>query len=421
MLAIDYPQISAELRALPGGLVPIYPDGKMSLALKLSKEALLAIRQHRGFAVYVVPFGAEDATSFGFVSAFFDDADEPLVVRTPLFGDEHTSVALVGMMLAPEIDVYFVDDLGRDRMAYRCTVEDPGSHLQTHKELRLPPQSHASGTAILEWLLIWFGRRTAEDDARAIRVRFAEPLWPDDLAILDTREGVHDYIGSKGYAISMLERDARRPGYFQERDIAEALRRFLAPEQIILNPFKRGSDKEFVDVVAATGRAILLIQAKDSPNTAESLARTIDRKLRKSESQISEAVAQGKGALNYAGTADPIALTVLAKNIDLHRAGRPLISVAIVKEIFPSQAETIADLMRAARARGEPLLILDYMGFSAFAHYATDEARFVTELEAWVEAFLSGSATVEPRAFLVDRYLARLEESAARGAGASGQ
>ncbi|UUL83976.1 hypothetical protein [Sphingomonas qomolangmaensis] len=421
MLAIDFPQISAALRVLPGGLVPIYPNGRLSLAVKLSKEALLAIRQHRGFAVYVVPFGAKDGLSFGFVSAFFDDADEPLVVRTPLFGDDDTSLALVGMMLAPEIDVYFVDDLGRDRMAYRCTVEDPGSHLQTQEELRLPPQSHASGTDILYWLQHWFGHRTSEDDARAIRVRFAEPLWPEDLAILDVREGVHNYVGSDGYAISMLERDSRRPGYFQERDIAEALRRFMAPQQIILNPFKRGSDKEFVDVVAATGSAILLIQAKDSPNTAESLARTIDRKLRKSQSQIAEAVAQGKGALNYAGTADPILLTVLREDIDLHRAGRPLISVAIVKEIFPSQAESVADLMRAAHARGEPLLILDYMGFSAFAHYATDEARFVTELEAWAKAFVGGSATVEPRAFLVDRYLARLNDGGAGDAGAAGQ
>lgn len=421
MLAIDFRQISAALRVLPGGLVPIYPNGKMSLAMKLSKEALLAIRQHRSFAVYVVPFGAEDGLSFGFVSAFFDDADEPLVVRTPLFGDDGTSLALVGMMLAPEIDVYFVDDLGRDRMAYRCTVEDPGSYLQTQEELRLPPQSHASGTAILDWLQHWFGHCTSEDDARAIRVRFAEPLWPDDLAILDTREGVHDYIGSDGYAISMLERDGRRPGYFQERDIAEALRRFLAPEQIILNPFKRGSDKEFVDVVAATGSAILLIQAKDSPNTAESLAWTIDRKLRKSRSQIADAVAQSRGALNYAGTADPITLSVLGAEIDLHRGGRPLISVAIVKEIFPSQAETVADLMRAAHARGEPLFILDYMGFSAFTHYASDEARFVTELKAWAEAFLAGRAAVEPRAFLVDRYLKHVENNAAGDAGVFGR
>lgn len=411
MLAIDYPDISSALRVLPGGLVPIYPAGKLSLALKLSKEALLAIRQHGGFAVYVVPFEAEGATAFGFVSAFFDDADEPLVVRTPLFGDDETSIALVGLMLATDIDVYFVDDLGRDQMAYRCMIEDPGSHLQTQAELRLPPHSPETGTAILEWLGHWFGYRTPEDDARAIRVSFAEALWPDDVAILDVREGVHDYIGSDGYAISMLERDEQRPGYYQERDIAEALRRFLAPEQIILNPFQRASAEEFVDLVAGTASAVLLIQAKDSPNTAESLARTIDRKLRTSESQIARAVSQSKGALKYAATADPIPLTVLGQDIDLYCAGRPLVSIAIVKEIFPTQAARIADLMRSARERGERLLIIDYMGFSAFCHYASDEARFVLELEAWANAFLDGLAPVEPRAFLVDRYLARLANS----------
>ncbi|PHR20299.1 MAG: hypothetical protein COA41_06145 [Sphingopyxis sp.] len=96
----------------PGGLIPIRPDGKLSLAIKASKEALLAVQQQRGFSVYVVPIPAKDGEAISIVTAFFDDANEPLVVRTPLFGNETLSVETVALLMAEEIDVYFFDELG---------------------------------------------------------------------------------------------------------------------------------------------------------------------------------------------------------------------------------------------------------------------------------------------------------------------
>ena len=245
MLALSCQEIARDLLIFPGGLILIRPDGKLSLAIKASKEALLAVQLQGGFSVYVVPIPAKDSEAISIVTAFFDDADEPLVIRTPLFGGENASVETVALLMADEIDVYFLDELGWERMSHRCTVEDPGSYFMTNDNVRLAPFSVANSTAILNILGDWFGLRTPEDDARAIRIRLQEELWPSDQIILDVRDGPNDYVGSDGFVMTALERDATRPGFHQERDIAALLRRFLSSEQIILNPFKRGRDKEF--------------------------------------------------------------------------------------------------------------------------------------------------------------------------------
>lgn len=405
MLTLDHPEIMRTVRGFPGGLLPIRPGNKLSLAIKASKEALLAIQQNGGFSVYVVPIAAAAGETFSIVTAFFDDADEPLVIRTPLFGDEQPSVEIVAMLTAPAVDIYFFDNLGREWMSYTCAINDPGSHLATSAELRLASFSSANSLAILNILQDWFGLRTAEDDARAIKVVLGEALWPSDLAILDAREGVNKYIGSDGFSINMLERDATRPGYYQERDIVAALKRFLDPEQIILNPFKRRSDKEFADVVAGTDRAVLFIQAKDSPNTPTSLARTIARKESKSKAQLAEALNQVRGALRYAAGAEPVTLTVQREDLDLYIAGRTVISVAIIREIFPSQENDILGALRAAYSDGRSLVILDYPGFCTFVHHFPDEHRFVEELEAFSRALLQLESWITPDMFLLGRFL----------------
>ena len=104
LLALSHPEIGRKLHSFPGGLLPIRPDGKLSLAIKASKEALLTVQQNRSFSVYVVPMPAMDGEAISIVTAFFDDAAEPLVIRTPLFGNEDTSVELVALLMAEEIE-----------------------------------------------------------------------------------------------------------------------------------------------------------------------------------------------------------------------------------------------------------------------------------------------------------------------------
>lgn len=405
VLALSNPEIARELLSFPGGLIPIRPDGKLSLAIKTSKEALLAVQQQRSFSVYVVPIPAKNGEAISIVTAFFDDADEPLVVRTPLFGDESPSVETVALLMAEEIDVYFFDELGWERMSHRCTVEDPGSYFVTNDDVRLAPFSAANSTAILEILGEWFGLRTPEEDARAIKVRLQEQLWPSDQVILDVRDGPNDYVGSDGFVMSALERDATRPGFHQERDIAALLRRFLSSEQIILNPFKRGSAKEFADVVCGTSEHVLIIQAKDSPNTAQALARSIDRKRRTSESQLKDALSQVIGARRYIGNCEPVLLTCKGQDIDLYIADRELIGVALIKEIFPTQSSAIIAALQDHHALGQRLAILDFPGLSAFVHHFPHEDRFARELNAYTDAMLAAVSWIPAKTYLNNRLL----------------
>lgn len=404
MLALSHPDISQELLAFPGGLIPIRPDGKLSLAIKASKEALLAAQVQGGFSVYVVPIPASDGEAISIVTAFFDDADEPLVIRTPLFGDETPSVEIVALLMAEEIDVYLFDELGWERMSYRCSVEDSSSYLKTKENMRLAPFTSENSTVILNKLGEWFGLRTPDDDACAIRIRLQEELWPSDQVILDVRDDQNDYIGSDGFVMTTLERDATRPGFHQERDIAALLRRFLATEQIILNPFKRGSDKEFTDVVCETSNAVLIIQAKDSPNTAHALARSIERKRRTSESQLSDALSQIAGARRYVGDTELVLLSCGGGNVDLHIAGREVIGLALIKEIFPTQSDAIISALKAHQALGQRLVVLDFPSFSTFVHHFPHEDRFVAELISYMDLILAQEAWVPAKFFLNERH-----------------
>ena len=406
MLALSHPEIAQELLLFPGGLIPIRPDGKLSLAIKASKEALLAVQQQRGFSVYVVPISAKDGEAISIVTAFFDDADEPLVVRTPLFGNETPSIETVSLLTAEEIDVYFFDDLGWQRMSHRCTIEDPGSYFTKNADIRLAPFSATNSTAILNILGEWFGRRTPDDDARAIKIRLQEELWPSDQVILDMREEPNNYLGSDGFVMSTLERDATRPGFHQERDIAALLRRFLLPEQIILNPFKRSSDKEFADVVCGTSKHVLIIQAKDSPNTAQALDRSIDRKRLTSESQLKGALSQVIGARRYIGDSDPVMLTCTGKDFDLFIEERETIGVVLIKEIFPSQSSDIIRALQAHHTLGQRLVILDFPGFSAFVHHFPHEERFATELNSYTEVMLTAGSWIPAKTYLNEQFLA---------------
>jgi len=408
MITLDHPGVFAQIRGIPCGLIPIRIDGKLSLAIKAQKESLLAIQQNQGFAFYVVPIETPDGTIISLVTAIFDDVDEPLVIRTPLFGDEEPSVEIVSILLSSEVDIYFFDEHMREWMSYRCRLNDPGSHLQSSDEIRLAAYDSETSSAILQVLGEWFSYRTPIHDAQAIRVVLEEELWPSDIAIIDARDGANDYHGNHGISLTMLTRDEVRPGYYQERDIVAAFKRFLDPDQIMLNPGRPGSSNECADVLACTDVTVILVQAKDSPNTAKSLARSLSRKVKTSEHHLDKAVSQAEGALSYVRGGDPVQLIVNKQHVDLHIAERRILNLVIIKEVFPSQSAAILAAIARFAARGESLVILDYPAFSAFAHHFPDEHRLVAEFEDFTRQVVDAGAWIDPQKFLLGRFLDRI-------------
>src|SRR6266496_1507715 len=89
MLTILHPQVALLVQDLPIGLCPLSMGAEgPKLIIKTIKEMLLAAKVNGGFKIYVVPLNLAGQDTFGIISAFFDDQDEPLVIFTPLFEED---------------------------------------------------------------------------------------------------------------------------------------------------------------------------------------------------------------------------------------------------------------------------------------------------------------------------------------------
>ncbi len=172
-------------------------------------------------------------------------------------------------------------------------------------------------------------------------------------------------------------------GYFQEQVIAQSLRRVFASDQIALNPIRRDNGKELADVLVITDRRVVLIQAKDSPNTEASLARTTDRKLRASRSQVEKAVNQSKGAAAFIRRS--IAAQVRVGDVPLFicLGDRELFALVVFKEAFSSDGASYVSAWRDLEASGLKTVLLDYPAFDAFTHALGSEDRLLAAFEGF--------------------------------------
>ncbi|WP_439629992.1 hypothetical protein [Shinella sp.] len=379
--------------------------GKLLLIVKAHKEYILAARMNGGFSFYLAPLQSTSGLTVALATAFFDDSDEPLLIRTPLF-DEPLGNDLLELLSYKEFDVYFFDEHNREWMSYRVSVKDKGSLIATCQEfdlLTFHPQTLPSLYGALD---SWFGHRTAEDDEKAIKIVFDEELSPSDIFILDARAESHDYHGSGGFSRSTLDRE--EPGYFQERDIVAGLKRAFPGDQISLNPVRRDSGKEFVDVLAWSETHLLLVQAKDSPNTHASLSRTIDRKRRTSHGQIEKGLKQAKGAAAHIAKHPILQLSVNGHDLDIDASSRKVVSVLVVQEMFTDEESAFVAHYREMQGSGDTFVMLDYAAFNLFCHEFSDEQIFLEALEDYGAKITIGGAWLDPRNYVLEFIQKRL-------------
>ena len=91
-LSVTNPEVVDTLVDSPGGLWPTRRggDSRMILIVKAQREMARTAKLRGGFRFYLVPVYAGDVATHGLLTAFFDDKDEPLTIRTPLFNEEIT-------------------------------------------------------------------------------------------------------------------------------------------------------------------------------------------------------------------------------------------------------------------------------------------------------------------------------------------
>lgn len=413
-LTVLHPEVKSLIAEFAGGLMPIRlrDDEQLSLVIKTQKEAILAAKMNGLFSFYLPALPSSSVITTSLITAFFDDDDEPLTIRTPLFGDDGFSRGILEILKYEEVDIYFFDEHNYEWMSFRTTLEDNGSCLIGDEDIHLLGYHPETVKSIHGELNNWFGNRTQEDDKCAIQAVFKEELSPQDIFVLDMTPEVNGYQGSSGYRRDTLTRTD--PGYHQERDISACLLRAFAPQQIMMNPRRKDTFKEILDHLVLTDELAILIQAKDSPTTEAGITRTLERKRRSTHSQIDDAIRQINGAARYLDRETTAKLIVGGNNVEVSLGRRRVIGLAIVKELFDDEDEAYAAACRKLSGLNGGGIVMDYNSFHAFTHRFRSEAEFVRTLETMVERVkTSGWIRVKDEVF--DGVLDLVEQVRTRG------
>jgi hypothetical protein len=336
------------------------------LVIKASKEIILTARENRAFKVYLAPCEVDGLGGLTLLSAFFDDPVSPLLITTPLVASDGLTEAL--RILPNEFKVCFFDEHNRELLSCKASAElDRFRALLT--ETSLLGAEHFG--EMLEQGERWFTASTVADDMHAISVILGEDLFPSDYVITDmTRQG---FQGSPGFSIAQLER--KEPGIPQEIDIIYLLQRAYAAERIIHGPLKVADGEELVDVLILGDEVTVLLQAKDSPNTAATLATKLERKRLKAISQLNEGLSQLRGALStIRREVNPKLKLVSGEEIDIDLSTKPLVGVVIVKELFTDSYEEYSALILGFMDKYQiPTLAFDYREFEVMTRHCPSE------------------------------------------------
>lgn len=377
MLTLLHPEIMPLVCQFPIGLLPLIFGGneRPKLVVKAPKEAILAAKLKGGFKIYVIPVLLSQMQTFGLVTAYFDDADEPLVTYSPLFA-EPGSELLRKLLLCSIADVHIFDENNRELLGYSAEIKCPATTREVIQCAKFLPFNYELAVSSINQMGRWFSLRSTLDDVAAISVTFTAPLFGEDLFIQDMRPENHSYHGSRPFSYSVLER--QEPGPFQERDIVQLLHRMFSPGHIYHGPLRITDGEEIVDILVVTESHALFLQAKDSPNTEQVLQNSLSRKKATAKKNLAKAINQVRGAIRYAKSSKPMKMLIDGKETTVTLDGLEIRSLIVVKELFdddyPSYSEAILSLVKRTEV---PCIALDYVELHMFtAHLESGDAFF---------------------------------------------
>ena len=356
------PEVLQALVDIPSGLLPTRNVGssRMILIAKAMREIAETARLRKSFRFYLVPLSVGDVHTRGLVTAFFDDHDEPLIIRTILFDEEFTS-EIFQVLSSDSFDIHFFDEHNRRLIGFRAENLDATRFRSLASTLRFVPGTLEIARQFHDDIMLWFGARSTADDNAALRIKLLETLPPDNL-----------------YPQSQT------PGEFNERDIELGLHRAFSGDQVYRNPMRVNGGREFVDVLVATENTVLLIQAKDSPVTAATLNRTIGRKKATTAAHVKKAAAQLKGSINQLRSGDPIKIITDGRRWDVSMSGREIFGLVVVKELFDLERSDCSELvLSVSEETGIPCLLLDYQEFQQLTLFRRTEDSFVDTLRVF--------------------------------------
>ena len=388
MFSLRYPKFVHQLLKFPVGLFSVRISGEQSnvLVVKGYKELILTAKLLREFRVYCFQLKINGISTYGLVAAFFDDPDEPLVIQTLLMSED-LSIGLLDLLTLEDLRVHFFDEHNREFAAYRAKNVNADEFLVMKKNMKLKffddysiSQNIEIMSNLYSQLYDCFVRRNAYDDDCAIVIQLQEKLIPDDILHWNMRPENNSYFGSLAYG-EMISLERKEPGESFELDIVRCILQVYSGDQVFLRPKLVGSGRELTDILIASSKNLLLIQAKDSPNSSETLSRTMNRKIDTITRHLKKAVRQTKGSISSVYSNDPLVIrtgddTHTIPVYDLNK-----FALIIVRELFPEESDTYSDMIfDVIEKTGVACLILDYRLIHELTLLRKNEAEFIESL-----------------------------------------
>jgi hypothetical protein len=144
-----------------------------------------------------------------------------------------------------------------------------------------------------------------------------------------------------------------------------------------MNPLHVSDDNELSDIMLVTDSEIVILQAKDSPNTEKILRNSLARKKLTAQKNLFKALDQVRGALRYIMSMTPLRVKVGSEIVEIKIGSRKIRALIIVKELFEDQYAVYSPpLIEFSRESGIPCIALDYGELLAYTELSSKEKFF---------------------------------------------
>lgn len=376
MLTVMYPILLEIIKDFHGGLLPIKIGNDYKLILKVPKEFILTAKINNGFQFYLDELKFDSVTIPVIITTFFDDEDEPLVIKTPLF-EEEQSYLYKEFLLQDKCEVYFFNEINYELLSCSSEIFKNDICIRKIEDLKFIKLEDIDWRSFQVAYNDWFIRDRLDENLK-IDLIFLKDELLSNYVILDASSNSKAHVTDNSIFHTQLERE--EPGDFQESEIVKLLGRVFEPDNIFLNPLRLEDGEEIADILIITNSEILLVQAKDSPNTEKLLSNTLERKKNKTIKHLTKAIRQYEGTIKYISKSNTLKFKIEDKIFTQDIDKKNVYSLIVVKELFLEDYEKYSNMVLVkSNELNKPCIFLDFIELQKFTMvYKDDKQSFLS-------------------------------------------
>jgi len=148
-----------------------------------------------------------------------------------------------------------------------------------------------------------------------------------------------------------------------------------------MNPLRVDDRREIADILVITQSEVLMIQAKDSPNTEQLIGTSIQRKKATASKALEKGMNQVAGAVRYLRSQSILEMIVGGSTIRLDISKKRCVSLIVVKELFDEVLTSYSEqILKLAREIQIPCVALGYQELVQYSQLSSP-AKFLQALD----------------------------------------